>query len=165
MMGAGKTEVGRAVAGSLGLPHVDLDVAVANRTGRTPGVLFAERGEEGFRDAEQEALAGVLAVGETVVVSTGGGVLERQANRLLLAERATVVWLRARPATLAGRVGDGSDRPLLADGEPAAVFAELAERRGPSYEAAADAVVDTDDLTLDEVAARVESALPDRVAR
>ena len=163
LMGAGKSEVGAAVAQRRSLRHLDLDVLVTGREGRSVGVLFEEQGESGFRDCEQAALADVLSLVQPVVLSTGGGVLERLPNRELLSERATVVWLRARPETLAERVGDGVDRPLLQAGNPAEVLAELSTRRGSDYEAAADHVVDTDDMTVDEVADTVVAALPDPV--
>ena len=133
---------------------------VANRVGRSVGVIFAEGGEEAFRDLEQEALSDTLSGDKPLVVSTGGGVVERPANRQLLAERALVVWLRAEPGTLAARVADGSGRPLLADGDPVEVLRRLDIERAPAYEAAADLVVDTDGLDVSTVGALVLDALP-----
>jgi shikimate kinase len=163
-MGAGKTRVGSAVAARLGRNHADLDIMVANRVGRSVGVIFAEGGEEAFRDLEQEALADTLSGDKPLVVSTGGGVVERPerpANRQLLAERALVVWLRAEPGTLAARVADGSGRPLLADGDPVDLLVALAERRHPLYHTVSDQVVDTDRLDVDAVAALVEQVAGD----
>jgi shikimate kinase len=160
-MGAGKTRVGSAVAARLNRHHADLDTMVANRVGRSVGVIFAEGGEEAFRDLEQEALADTLRGDEPLVVSTGGGVVERPANCQLLAERALVVWLRAEPVTLAARVADGSGRPLLADGNPVDLLVALAERRHPLYNKVSDQVVDTDRLGVEAVAALVEQVAGD----
>ena len=151
LMGAGKSAVGAAVAARVPRRHVDLDLWIQNDTGRTIGVLFAESGESGFRDAEATTLSRVLEMDQPIVLSTGGGVLIRPENRALLAARAVVVWLRAAPETLAGRVGDGTGRPLLAGGDPLAVLQRLCDERGPAYAAAADAVVDTDGCAVDEV--------------
>jgi len=159
-MGVGKTTVGAAVARRTGRRHVDLDRAVTQMAGRSIGVIFHEGGEQAFRDMETECLAAQLLAGEPIVLSTGGGVLDRGENRAALAG-ATVVWLRATPATLAKRVGDGSGRPLLADGAPEAVLEALAAERNPTYEAASDLVVDTDGLSLDEVADLLVAALAD----
>ena len=158
LMGVGKTTVGAAVARRTGRRHVDLDIVVSNRVGRSVGVIFAEAGEEAFRDLEQEALASELAHDEPIVVSTGGGVVERQANRQILTERTLVVWLRAEPETLAGRVGDGAGRPLLKEGNPLDLLTVLAERRNPIYAAVSDRVIDTDHLDIEAVAALVEQA-------
>ena len=161
LMGAGKTRVGSTVADRLGRNHTDLDIMVANRVGRSVGVIFAEGGEEAFRDLEQEVLAETLGGDKPLVVSTGGGVVERLANRQLLVERALVVWLRAEPETLAARVADGSGRPLLADGDPVDLLVALADRRHRLYRKVSDQVVDTDNLDVDAVAALVEQVVED----
>ena len=155
LMGVGKTSVGAAVAARSGRRHVDLDRAVTQLAGRSIGVIFHEGGEAAFRAYEQEALAMQLASEDPVVISTGGGVLIGESNREVLARSATVVWLRATPETLAGRVGDPASRPLLAGGEPLEVLRRLADERGPAYETAADVVLDTDGLTVDEVGGMV----------
>ena len=158
-MGVGKTSVGAAVAARSGRRHVDLDRAVTQLAGRSIGVIFHEGGEAAFRAYEEEALAVQLAVEDPLVISTGGGVLIGGSNREVLARSATVVWLRATPETLAGRVGDPAGRPLLADGEPLEVLRRLADERGPAYETAADVVLDTDGLTVDEVGGLVVDAV------
>ena len=161
LMGAGKTSVGSAVADRLGRRHADLDLLVANRVGRSVGVIFAEGGEDNFRDLEQEVLADVLSGDAPLVVSTGGGVVERHTNRHRLAARALVVWLRAEPGTLAARVADGSGRPLLAEGEPVDLLVALAERRHPLYHSLSDLVIDTDHVDIDVVTALVEQVVED----
>ena len=161
LMGAGKTSVGSAVADRLGRRHADLDIMVANRVGRSIGVIFAEGGEDDFRDLEQEVLADLLSGDEPLVVSTGGGVVERPTNRQLLAARALVVWLRAEPGTLAARVADGLGRPLLAEGDPVDLLIALAEHRYPLYHRLSDHVVDTDRLDVEAVAALVEQVAGD----
>ena len=111
-MGAGKTSVGALVAECLNYRHVDLDRWVQADTGRSIGVLFEERGEIGFRDAEENSLMRVLELSEPVIISTGGGVLLRRVNRDILARRSYVVWLQVSPEVATGRLGDGSGRPL-----------------------------------------------------
>ena len=113
LMGAGKTSVGALVAECLNYRHVDLDRWVQADTGRSIGVLFEERGEIGFRDAEENSLMRVLELSEPVIISTGGGVLLRRVNRDILARRSYVVWLQVSPEVATGRLGDGSGRPLL----------------------------------------------------
>lgn len=49
-MGAGKTTVGKALAAELGVPFYDLDWFITTRYRRSVPEIFAERGEEGFRD-------------------------------------------------------------------------------------------------------------------
>ncbi len=160
LMGVGKTAVGAALARRTGRRHVDLDRAVTQLAGRSIGVIFHEGGEPAFRDVEAQCLALQLGAADPIVLSTGGGVLGREENRTALSD-ATVVWLRATTATLAARVGDGSDRPMLAGDDPVAVLDRLGAERDPAYRAAADLVVDTDGRTVDEVADAVVVALPE----
>ena len=159
MMGAGKSTVGRLVAERLGWEFRDVDDEVERASGAAVAEVFASVGEEGFRRAEREALTSCLAGTADAVVSVGGGAVLSSANRDALRDAGTVVWLRARPGTLAARVGDGAGRPLLAgDAGPAARLEELARARAELYSVVADAVVDVDGLTPAEVAELVVAA-------
>lgn len=154
MMGAGKTTVGRLLADRLGCAYVDSDAQVEQATGRTVPELFEAEGEPAFRAAESAALHEALEGDAPVVVSVAGGAVLDPANRDLLHRSGTVVWLRAEPATLAARVGDGAGRPLLA-GEAADTLARLDRERRPHYAGLADVVVDVDGVPPDVVADRV----------
>ena len=159
MMGAGKTTVGRAVAAAKGWAYLDSDEEVAKATGETVPALFEHRGEAAFRAAEAEALRRAVTGGEPVVVSVAGGAVLDPANRELLGRSGTVVWLRARPETLARRVGDGFGRPLLGE-DPASAIVRLEAVRRPLYQRVAQHVVDVDDLGTDQVVDRVLEMLP-----
>jgi shikimate kinase len=154
MMGAGKTTVGRLVADRLGYLYLDSDTEVAAATGRTVPENFAAEGEGAFRAAESAALRDALSGTAPVVVSVAGGAVLDPANRELLRNSGTVVWLRATPATLAARVGDGAGRPLL-DGDPSSVLARLDGERRPLYAEVADVVVDVDGVAPAAVAEQV----------
>ncbi len=65
-----------------------------------------------------------------------------------------VIWLRADPSVLLGRVAHGDHRPLL-DEDPEGVLARLHEERIELYAAVADVIIDVDELDIDQVAARV----------
>jgi len=160
-MGAGKTTVARIVAARTGRPHIDTDDEVERALGATVTEIFAGRGEDAFRRAESEALRRVTDGAVPAVVSVGGGMVLDPANRRAMADAGTVVWLRARPDTLAARASALGDQPLLhAGGEtPADVLARLAAARRPYYEEVAGAVVDVDDLSAEEVADRVVACL------
>lgn len=158
MMGAGKTTVGRLVAGRLGWPYVDSDAEVEEATGRTVADLFAEGGEAAFRAAESAALERALVGEGPAVVSVAGGAVLDPANRALLRRSGTVVWLRADPSTLAERLRDGAGRPLLRS-DPAADLARLDAVRRPLYAEVADAVVDVDGVAPAAVADAVLAAV------
>jgi shikimate kinase len=152
MMGAGKSAVGRALAAHLGWSWVDTDQVVEQQTGLSIAGLFASEGESGFREAEARVVAGLAGGRGPVLVSLGGGSVLSPQNRGAMRALGTVVWLRAQPATLAARVGDGASRPLL---QSPASLERLAAEREPLYLEVADFVVDVDDRTVDQVVAEV----------
>jgi shikimate kinase len=157
MMGAGKTTTGKLVAERLGWNYKDSDADVEAKTGLTVPELFARDGEGAFRAAEADVLAAACRTETPTVVSVAGGAVLNPDNRRVIQASGTVVWLRARPERLADRVGRGAGRPLLGD-DPGEAMARLFEQREPFYREVADAVIDVDDLTVDEVADRVMAA-------
>jgi shikimate kinase len=160
-MGAGKSTVGVRVAETLGRPFVDLDREIESDAGMAIAEVFAQRGEGGFRDLETVALTR-LEAREPLVVACGGGIVERQANRDLLAKEGTVVYLRVSTAETLARCGSDPNRPLLRGG-PEAIEALLSARES-LYAAAADVVVDTVGLDASQVADRVSSELEGLIA-
>jgi shikimate kinase/3-dehydroquinate synthase len=156
-MGTGKSTVGHLVAERAGVPFEDLDERVEHEAGRTIAELFAAEGEPAFRAREAAALEAVLAAGGRRVVALGGGALLDRSRRRSALERATVVTLSARAATIVARTS-GPSRPLLeghAD-RRARVEALLAERAGAYSEA--HACVATDDRDPADVADEVLAA-------
>jgi shikimate kinase len=159
LMGSGKSSVGRLLAERLGRTLIDTDEQVEAATGTTIGELFSTRGEAAFRRYELDTLQRSLARAEPVVIATGGGVVTTSEARRALALDATVVWLRASPEALAGRLHGDTTRPLLGDRDPVEVLSELHEHRAPLYEEVADVIVDVDHDEPSRVADRVLDVL------
>jgi shikimate kinase len=142
MMGTGKTTIGRLLAERLGRPLVDSDAMIERQTGRTVREIFEADGEPAFRVLETAALVEALAAPTPLVIAAAGGVVLSAENRAVLrGADAVVVWLRAEPAVLAGRVGAADHRPLL-DHDPEGSLRRLLEARAPLYAEVADVVVD-----------------------
>ena len=151
MMGSGKTVVGRRIAELTGRRFVDTDVRVVSETGRSISAMFEADGVASFREAEAAVLSSLAGEGDAVV-ATGGGVVLNDANSKLMRATGTVVYLAASPATLARRIGDEPGRPLLATADRLAVLTEILAARGELYDRACHEVIETDDLTPDQVA-------------
>ena len=111
-MGSGKSTVGRALARALRREFVDLDHAIARRVGCEIPEIFAENGEDHFRDLEHQTLLDALERHPRSVLACGGGVVVRPDNRALLREAATV-FLREDTQILYNRTR-GAGRPLRA---------------------------------------------------
>lgn len=153
-MGSGKSSVGRLLAGKTGWPRFDTDEMVSARFGRPIPEIFAEFGEEEFRNAETEALEQLSAAPPAVIV-TGGGIVLRPGNVELLRRLGKLVHLEADEETLFQRVSRRSARPLLQTENPRSTLRELLRVRLPLYRQAADFHVETSRLSHEEVAEAV----------
>jgi shikimate dehydrogenase len=159
LMGAGKTQVGKALAGMMDAPFVDSDKEIEADAGMAIPEIFAREGESGFRAREARILDRITSTPGAAVVSTGGGAVTRGDVAALLARRCTVVWLYVSPETAAARTSGGpgaaaaaAARPLLAGNDPEAKLRLLeAERRG-AYASCAELLVSTEGRNPLEVA-------------
>jgi shikimate kinase len=156
-MGAGKTAVGRALAGRLGFEFVDTDDLIVQADGRSIEEIFAAEGESSARALEREAVVRAAARSGRVIACGGGTILSVR-NYGVLKGAGPIVYLRTSPEVLLDRVGGGQGRPLLA-GDPAQVVPRLLAERAPAYETAADLVVDTDGRAPADIAAEIAEKL------
>jgi len=130
-MGAGKTQLGRELAGLTHRPFVDTDAEVEKRFG--PIAELFDRGEAEFRRIEEQIVADALA-GPTAVIALGGGAVVSEATRERLHRRAFVAWVPVDIETAWDRVGN-SDRPLARDPEE---FRRLYNERFDLYDELAE---------------------------
>jgi shikimate kinase len=158
-MGAGKTVTGRALAAELLMNFIDLDVVIEEKTGKSIADIFTEQGEPVFREIEARMLQEACSKPNSVIAS-GGGVVLRKENLIILDKSAVVVYLWAETATLLQRtVGTDSVRPLLKVEDPASTIEEMLKVRNIYYEKAADITVDTTGLTVNSVVRQIISEL------
>jgi shikimate kinase len=90
-MGSGKSSLGRPVAEALGRPFFDTDTEVERR-GRTIVDFFAAGEEVAFRALEAQVVR-ELVDGPPAVLALGGGALQNDGSRALLAQRSLLVHL------------------------------------------------------------------------
>jgi len=157
-MGAGKSVCGRLLARRLGRCFVETDDMIVARDGRPIPEIFRQDGEDAFRRLEAEAVE-ALRLKSSDVIATGGGLPCREGRMAILRELGTVVWLRGDLAELLARARRTGARPML-NGRTPEELAALYRAREPYY-AQAHLTVDTGGLGIDQVVARVVSALRD----
>jgi shikimate kinase len=157
-MGSGKTTLGLLLARALSVEFVDLDRVIVRSAGKAIPQIFAEHGENHFRDLEYNALLQTLDGGTPSVVACGGGTVVRPDNRTLLRD-VTTVFLREDTEVLYQRTR-GTERPLRA-----ASLEEFELRyaeRLPLYREVADIEVEADGRPPAKVAEEVLGCLSRR---
>ena len=135
-MAAGKTTLGKALARDLGLQFIDLDHYIENRYCCTVAQLFAERGEEEFRQIERKMLHEVAEF-EDVIISTGGGTPCFFDNMDYMNGQGITVFLEASVDVIYTRLTIArTQRPLVANktaDELRQYITDMLERRAPYY--------------------------------
>ena len=146
MPGCGKSTVGRTLAEKLGKTFVDADEELVKMTGKPIPEIFAQDGEEVFRDWETRVLA-ELGKRSGLVLATGGGCVTRRQNYPLLHQNGTICWIKRDLEKLPT---DG--RPLSQANKLTAIY----EIRRPLYESFADRIVDNDSTPEETLAQFME---------
>jgi shikimate kinase len=156
MMGAGKTTVGKSLAYRLQRRYYDNDSEIEAANGLSVADIFAQRGEDWFREAEAASIRTAVEFDDPVVLSVGGGAVMRPETHALVDERCEVVWLRAPIGLLIERVTKRHNtRPMISNGDPAENMRRLYAEREPVYEALADQVIDVVGKTPAAIAAEI----------
>lgn len=155
-MGTGKSTVGKKLAKKSSQQFYDCDHEIEDRTGASINLIFEIEGEEGFRKRETRLLDELTSMSNIVLATGGGAVLDKE-NRTLLSARGLVVYLKSDINQLLKRTSRDVNRPLLQNAESEAVLRELLEIRGPLYEEVADLVIDTAELSINDIIAQIMS--------
>ncbi|MCM2396262.1 shikimate kinase [Rhizobium sp. S95] len=163
LMGAGKSAIGRMVAGQLGLPFVDTDVEIERVSRMTISELFAAYGEDEFRALETRVIKRLLKSGPRVV-STGGGAFINEKTRRQIEKGGISLWLNADLDVLWERVNKRDHRPLLKTENPKKTLEDLMQKRYPVY-ALADISVVSRDVRKEIIANEVLASIIDHTAK
>ena len=140
--GSGKSTVGRQLARRLQLPFSDSDHVIEQQLGCSIREYFEREGEDRFRDIEASVID-QLTQNQKGVLSTGGGVVLRPANRQHLRERGQVIYLNSSPDELFRRLRHDVNRPLLQVADPLSRLRDLYAVRDPLYRETAHFVIET----------------------
>ena len=153
-MGSGKSTVGKIISSELFLNFFDTDEEIEARTGASIDWIFDLEGEEGFRKRESKILEEMVQQ-NSIVLSTGGGIILSESNRELLSSRGTVFYLATPIAVQLERTSKDKDRPLLKNGDPGKILEELHVARESLYEGVADYIVNTEGKSSQEVSTEI----------
>lgn len=154
-MGAGKTTLARRLARSLGLASADIDRSIERDAGYSIKQLFGMISVEEFRAMEAEKLRTFCAM-PPMLISCGGGLVEGEESRRIIAENGFCVHMYVHPEESAERISNHDTRPYF---DTMDSVREVGKRRLPLYEQVADATVDTTGKTPAIMSTEVRSLL------
>lgn len=146
-MGCGKSTVGMLLAKKTGMAFVDMDRYIEKKEGKKVSQIFADSGEDYFRQLERESAA-ELSERKGVVIATGGGTLTFPENVEVLRKGGTIVLLDLPVETVAKRLAHDTTRPLLNRPDKDQAMRELYDKRLPLYRSAAQVIVNADDSPM-----------------
>lgn len=153
MMGTGKTAVGRYLAEQFKVPFYDLDELIEQESGLNIPTIFREQGETVFRTLEREVVSRLCEL-QGCIIATGGGTIVNPENLRRLQKHGEILCLTAAPERILERVEGMEHRPLLWHADKLGRIREVMQGRAAVYAQVGEAI-DTTDLSVEEVAARV----------
>lgn len=152
IMGTGKTTVGKLLAKELGYRFFDTDELITAVANKTIPAIFAEEGEETFRDLESKVLNQVSAYTRSAI-STGGGIIQKQMNWSYL-RQGLIIWLDTDTHIIKERLSEDQTRPL------ASKLESLLEVRRPLYAQADLQIKITSQKTPEDLVKQIIELIP-----
>lgn len=151
-MGSGKSTVGIALADKLEKTYVDTDQFIVDTHQQKIADIFQEFGENTFRNYETNALKEVSTY---EVVSTGGGIVEKNENIQTMQKNGLIIYLHASFKEIENRLENDQTRPLWKSDDEEKL--KLYLRRLSMYEKYADHIIHTDKKTVNEIVQEIEN--------
>ncbi|PLX74870.1 MAG: shikimate kinase [Desulfuromonas sp.] len=160
-MGAGKSTIGVELAALCVSDFNDLDELIVQEQGRSINDIFAAEGEDYFRNVESKILV-QIANNKSLVVATGGGIIERERNRDMISQSGISVFLDTDWDTIVSRLEQSNNRPLVAKENGWDTVKKRFDRRLPLYRES-DYTVLTKNKSPKEIATEIYHLVKDRI--
>lgn len=158
--GSGKSTFGKELAHHLNLPFLDLDTIIEQTAQQSIRIIFAQQGEEAFRQQEREALQRTIKQYKTFVLATGGGTPCFFDNLKRMNRHGTTIFIDVSVAVIVQRMQGQqiTDRPLLQELDQERLVQEYTakfEKRLPVYRQAH--IMIDQNTSLNELIARLSA--------
>ena len=150
-MGAGKTSLGKKLAKSLSCRFIDTDALIISQSKKTISKIFAEEGENGFREREYQALKTAIYTAKSAVISCGGGIVVNANSRRLIMAQTLTIFLDISIVNQIKRVEGDKNRPLVQTADLKQRLEQLRDDRLGLYEGLCDFRIDTDQGSFKKV--------------
>lgn len=147
MSGAGKTTVGKLLAEKINYEFIDLDDQIEKKENKSILQIFADEGEEFFRQLETTMLSELINF-DKIVISTGGGIIKNEKNREFLKNNFFNIFMNVSIDEALKRLQQNENRPLLL-GNHKDKWQNLYDERLLLYYQTADYIVNADKNNVD----------------
>jgi shikimate kinase len=153
-MATGKTVIGKALVAYLGEDYkfIEMDQIIIQHIHKSIPKIFAEEGEEKFREYETNACKKISRLNK-VVISCGGGVVLNENNMKLLKKKCHIILLKTNPEEIYKRImkNGKKKRPVIDKENPKVEIMKIYNFRKPFYEKFAEISIDTTGKTIDDI--------------
>ena len=161
-MGAGKTSIGKILSQNLKIPFFDTDKVIESKMSKNISQIFQEKGEVFFRKLETQTLLEICQNSPQAIIATGGGCIHSEKNCQILQNlKGIIFWLKVNPQTAYKRTQTTKkERPLLQNQKnPLQYIEDKIAQRNPIYQKVANIIIETDKLSFNKIAQKIEQEI------
>lgn len=151
MAGAGKTTIGRALAGIAGLSFLDLDVYIQEKDGSTIQEIIDKKGERAFLQLEARRLREIDL--QCKVLAPGGSIIYNPQAISYLKEHSLLVFLDESYENIEARVQKTPHRGVI--GLHDKTLRQVFDERRPLYLKYADIIINPSGRTPEQIAGEI----------
>ncbi len=157
--GTGKSTVAKILGQRLKRTVMSTDAEIVKEAGQSIPHIVEQFGWDHFRGLETQ-MCQKLTGQDNLVIDTGGGLILKEENVRMLKENGKIFWLTAEVSTIASRISGDTQRPSLSGTKTfVEEIEEILEIRKPHYQAAADYVIPTDQISPEQIADNILSRI------
>ncbi|MDH5429892.1 MAG: shikimate kinase [Nitrospirota bacterium] len=150
--GTGKSTVAKILGQRLGRQVISTDAEIVKEAGQSIPQIVEQFGWDHFRQLETQ-MCQKLQDQTNLVVDTGGGLILKEENANILKANGRIFWLTAEVATIVKRISGDTQRPSLSGTKTfVEEIEDILKERTPKYQAAANHVISTDQLSPKQIA-------------
>ena len=137
MMGSGKTSIGKRLAKIIDVRFIDTDFEIEKKANDSIVNIFKNKGEDYFRKLEEDTIQEIIKNNdEVIILSLGGGSLIREQTLELVKKNTLLIWIKADINTLAKRIENRKNRPLINQGNITETISNILDKRIHLYQQA-----------------------------
>ncbi len=157
--GTGKSTVAKILGQWLGRKVMSTDSEIVHEAGQTIPQIVEQHGWDHFRKLETQ-MCQKLQDQTDLIIDTGGGLILKEENVNFLKANSTIFWLTAEIPTIVKRISGDTQRPSLS-GTKSFVeeIEDILKERTPKYQAAADQIIPTDQVSPHQIANSIQSSI------